>query len=148
MFEQITNDKLLVHVNETRFVRGFTALPIFLHPKLFNGRSADHHRHIFCVRQHPQDVLDGCKIIYSDRDNGVILGECGELNATFVHRREHHGGVGKELWSVTLDKDGRRRTDAYNEVRLLFSEERAEIGDERNLRVFIAGTGRHKRMVE
>ena len=48
---------------------------------------------------------------------------------------------------MTLDKGGRRRTDAYNEVRLLFSEERAEIRDERNLRVFIAGTGRHKRMV-
>ena len=56
-------------------------------------------------------------------------------------------GVGKELWSVTLDKGGCRCTDAYNEVRLLFSEERAEIRDERNLRVFIAGTGRHKRMV-
>ena len=101
----------------------------------------------FVSRQHLQDVLDGGKIIYSDRNNGVILGECGELNATFIHRREHHRGVGKELWSVTLDKGGRRRTDAYNEVRLLFSEERAEIRDERNLRVFIAGTGRHKRMV-
>src|SRR6185503_14880629 len=87
------------------------------------------------------------QIIYSDRDNGVILGEFGELNATFFHRREHHGDVGKEVRAVTLDKDSRGRTDAYNEVRLLFSEERAEIRDERNLWVFIPGTGRHKRMV-
>jgi hypothetical protein len=48
---------------------------------------------------------------------------------------------------VVLDKDSRRRSDAYNQVRLLFSEERAEIRDERNLRVFIPIPGRHKRMV-
>ena len=48
---------------------------------------------------------------------------------------------------MTLYEDSGRRTDAYYEIRLVFSEERAEIRDERNFRVFIAGTGRHKRMI-
>src|SRR5262245_37158720 len=76
-----------------------------------------------------------------------MLGQSGELNATFVHRREHHGDAGKQLGSVTLDKGRRRRTNAYNEVGLLLSEQRAEVTDERNLRVCILETSRHKRMV-
>ena len=48
---------------------------------------------------------------------------------------------GTELCAVALDKGGRRRTDAYNEVRWLFGEQRTKICRENNFRVFIAGTG-------
>jgi hypothetical protein len=78
----------------------------------------------------------------------TVSGESGELNATFIHSRQHHWGLGKELWSVTLEKGSCRRTDAYNEVGRLGGEERAEIRDERYVRVLIAGTGRHQRMVK
>ena len=65
----------------------------------------------------------------------------GILNATLFHRREHHGGVGKELLPVPLDKGGRGRADADDQVERLFGKERTQILDERSLRVFIAGTG-------
>src|SRR5262249_27027523 len=99
--------------------------------------SADHHDHILSVGQHLQDVLDGFKVVYSYRDNGVVLGKPGELNATFVHCRQHHRGGGKELWPVMLNEGGRRRTDAYNDVGRLCGQERPEIRYEGNVSVLI-----------
>jgi hypothetical protein len=61
-----------------------------------------------------QDILDRTQIVDSDRNNGVIGGEIGILNATLVHCREHHRGGGKELWPVPLNKAGRGRADAHN----------------------------------
>src|SRR5262245_11651514 len=147
VFEQIIERQIIRPCKrDPVFERLHRFANLFL-PKLFNRRSTDHHGHIFRVRQDLQDALDCAKIIYSNRDNGVMLGQSEELNATFFHRREHHGYAGKELRSVTLDKGSRRRTNAYNEIRLLLSEQRAEVTDEMNLRVFILETSRHKRMV-
>ena len=107
-----------------------------LPPKLFDGRSSDHHRHILGVRQHSQDILDGAKIVDSDRHNGVVGGESGIFNATLVHCREHHGGAGKEILTVSLNKRRRRRADAHNQVGRLFAIEGTEIRDERRLQKF------------
>ena len=101
---------------QSRFSKGFTSLAISSPPELFNGRSADHHCHMFGVRQYLQDILDRSQIVDSDRDNGVIGGEIGILNATLVHCREHHWGGGKELLPVPLNKAGRGRADAHDQV--------------------------------
>ncbi len=82
-----------------------------------------------------------------DRDNSVIRGKNGILNATLFHRREHHGRGGKELLSIALDKGDRGRAEAHNQVDRAFGMESTEIFDERSLRIFIAGTGSHERML-
>ena len=101
---------------------------------------------MFGVRQYLQDILDRTQIVDSDRDNGVIGGEIGILNATLVHCREHHGGGGKELLPVPLDKAGRRRADAHNQVERSLGIEGTEILDERSLWIFIAGSSSYQRM--
>ena len=130
-----------------RFASGSNFLGDLFLPELFNGRSTDHHRHIFGIRQHPQDILKGSKIVDPDRNNGVIGRERGKLNSALVHGREHHRGIGKELLPVPLDEGGRRRADAHNQVERMFGKKRTQILDERSFRVFIAGAGGHKRMV-
>ena len=82
-----------------------------------------------------------------DRDDGVIRSQIGILNATLLHRREHHGRVGEELLPVALDKGDSGRAEAHNQVERAYGMQGTEILDEWSLRVFIAGTGTHERML-
>jgi hypothetical protein len=116
-------------------------------PVFFDGGSPDNNCHIPGVRQHPQDILEGRKIVDRDRNYGVIRGKNGILNSTLIHYRKHHRSCGKELLPMPLDKGGRRRADAHNQVERPFGKEDTEVLDEWALRVFIAGTGNFERML-
>src|SRR5262249_28106263 len=93
-------------------------------------------------------MLDGGTIVDRDRDDCVVWGKVGILASALIHCREHHGRGGKEVLSVPLDKGGRGRADADNQVERSFGKEGAEVFDERTFRVLIAGTGGDKRMID
>src|SRR5215510_4985536 len=116
-------------------------------PEFFNGRGTDHYRYIFCVRQYAQDILDGGKIVDPNRDNRVIRGKNGITNPTLFDRGKHHGRSGKELLPMPLNKGSRGRSDAHNQVQRPLGMESAQVLNERDLRIFITGTGSDKRMI-
>ena len=82
-----------------------------------------------------------------DRNYGVIRSQNRKLNSALVHGGKYHRRCRKELLPVPLDKGGRRRADANNQIRWSLGKERAQIFDKCGFRIFIAGTSRYKRMV-
>src|SRR5262249_39081271 len=68
-------------------------------------------------------------------------------HATLFDRGKHHGRVGKELLSMSLDEACRWRTNADNQVERLFSREGLQVLNEWPLRVLIAGAGAHQRVL-
>ena len=99
------------------------------------------------LRQYSQDILEHSREAMCDRDDGVIRSQFGILNATLLHGREHHGRVGEELVPVALDKGDSGRAEAHNQVERACGMQGTKILDEWSVRVFIAGTGTHERML-
>ena len=62
-----------------------------------------------------------------DGDDGVIRGKVGILNSPLFHRRKDHGGRGKELPPMALNKGYCGRAEAYNQVERTFSIEGTKI---------------------
>ena len=85
VFQYILEGQIVVPCKSNPVCQGLHLVADFLLPILFNGRITDHHCYIFGVRQSPEDVLEGRKIVDRDRDNGVTLGKNGIPNATLVH---------------------------------------------------------------
>ena len=56
-----------------------------------------------------------------DGNDGVIRSKVGILNSSLFHRRKHHGGRGKELLPVTMNKGDCGSAEAYNQVEGTFS---------------------------
>ena len=138
VFQYVLERQIVVPRNCDPVCKGPHLLANLLLPVLFDGGSADHHCHIFGFRQYPQDILEGSEIVDRDRNNGVIRGKNGIPNSALVHHRKHHGSRGKELLPMPLDKGGRRRADAHNQVERPLGKEGTEVFDERAFRVFIA----------
>ena len=61
VFEYVFERQIIVPGKRNPVFQGLHLLGYLLPPELFNGRSADHHRHMFGVRQHAQDILDGAR---------------------------------------------------------------------------------------
>ena len=95
VFQYVFKRKLIVP-GERNAIYETPRLPTdFLQPKFLDGRIAVHHGYGLGVRQYAQNVLKNCRKAVRDRDNGVICGKSGILNATLFHCREHHWGGGK-----------------------------------------------------
>jgi len=77
----------------------------------------------------------------SYRDDRVVLGQVRIDESPPLHRRQHHGGCGKELLPVTLNESGRRRADAHDEVERVLGEEGLKVLDEWLFGVVAGETG-------
>ena len=99
------------------------------------------------IGQYTQDVLDGRRIVDGNRHDGIVFGKNGILNPALVYHREQHGCCGEELFAMPLDKRGRRRADADDQIKWPVGEDRIEILDERAFGIFVAGAGDFERVL-
>ena len=116
------------------WLRLFTDFPF---PELVIRRMSGYDHDVFRIRQNAQYILEKCREIVGNSDDRVIFGKSGHPNTTLFNSSENHRGSGKILFPVPLNKLGRRCPETYNQVRWIFTVERAKILNEWDFRVRI-----------
>ena len=90
-----SNERSLYQMNEIRFAKRLTSLRISSNQNLSLGELPFTTATVFVSGNTSQDILEDGREAMCDRDDGVIRSQIGILNATLLHRREHHGRVAK-----------------------------------------------------
>ena len=103
---------------------------IFVGPKFFDRRIADHNCERRCVRQRSEDVSKNCMQVSRKRDHRVVGSERRVFDRSGVKGGKNDGRGGKEVSSVALDEARSRTYQCNDQIGRMGRKKSAQIARE------------------
>ena len=108
-----------------------------LHPKLFIGRVAYHHRNMVCCWQQMLNMVDDAYMVDHARDNHVARRKVRECYPTLFNTRENHRNRRKGLLPNLQKEVGGGRADGHHEVEVVSGRKCAKVLRKRIVKGFV-----------